>query len=657
MTPAQNANNGHRFAKTLVALMLALVAALYAAGYFFLWSLKLPPHEATPLTPIRYWYYYGHRPEVRTRLAWSTAAGFGAVGLIGLPFLLPRRRSLHGDARFAKPREIRAAGLLAEKGIILGQWKGRYLTLGGQQGVMVAAPPRSGKGTGVVVPNLLNWSGSVVCLDIKQENWRITAGWRAKHGQQVHLFDPFSPQGRTARWNPLSYVSSNPHLRIDDLQRIALMLCGEVPGSDPFWVKSARSLFVGIALYLFERRDHEREENARRAAYERIAEIPVTIGEVLRQAMATDEEGFEQHWKRIIQGWHDMGKPLSPACVALIMDVVKLAAQTSSSVRKTFTSQLDLWLNPLLDLATSGDDFDLRDLRKKPISIYLGITPRDLERLQGVMNLFFQQAIGEQTVELPEYNRDLKYQLLVLLDEFTALGRIPILLNSMAFIPGYNVRTLMVIQTPAQLYEVYGQHGARVMLKALAARVVYAPKDVEDAREISEELGYTTVKTKTFSRPAFGSARGNSVNVSEQRRALMLPQEVKEMGREKEIIFYEGVRPIMATKIRYYLDERFKSRLLPAPAVPAHDAAIVPRSRADDGFAAWLARVRRLAERGAEKFEAVAEPVTDVVSERPMASEAGEFSLNFDDVVIPDGRALTPEELKREVKRVVEDLD
>ena len=152
-------------------------------------------------------------------------------------------------------------------------------------------------------------------------------------------------------------------------------------------------------------------------------------------------------------------------------------------------------------MATSASDFDLRDLRKKKISVYLGIKPRDFERLQIVMNVFFQQAIGEQTAELPENNPLLKYQLLVVLDEFTAVGRIPILLTSIAFVPGYNVRTLMVIQTPSQLDEVYGQNGRKIMLKTLAARIIFPPNDMEDARNVSEELGYTTVKSRSRTVP------------------------------------------------------------------------------------------------------------------------------------------------------------
>jgi type IV secretion system protein VirD4 len=140
---------------------------------------------------------------------------------------------------------------------------------------------------------------------------------------------------------------------------------------------------------------------------------------------------------------------------------------------------------------------------------------------------------------------------------------------------------LLVIQTPAQLREVYGVNGAETMLKSLAARIVFAPKDFADAREISDELGNTTVKVRTLSKPLhdFSSgkgSRGRSVNVSEQRRALLLPQEVKELGPDKAIVFLEGLRPIRCRKIRYFEDRRFRARLLP-PSALAPGIALISR--------------------------------------------------------------------------------
>jgi type IV secretion system protein VirD4 len=659
MTPASNAAPAPNSYKLIAASLLGLLAVAYLGAYFFLLFLKLTPTEASPLTLPRYAYYYWSNPQVRARLIGAGALSLLLVGGMAFIVVLPKRRSLHGDARWATARDIRRAGLFSDRGIILGRYKNRYLVLPGQTGVILAAPPRSGKGVSCVIPNLLNWPGSVLVLDIKKENWALTAGYRSLFSE-VYLFDPFSADGRTARWNPFTYVAEHAFLRIDDVQRIATMLYQETAGADPFWIKSARALFVGIALYLFERRDYERTYNNDPAHKDPMPEVQVTIGEVLRQAMASDEEGFSKHWKRIIEGWAALGKPLSPQCVSLIMDVVDLAPQTASSVRKTFTSQLDLWLNPLLDLATSASDFDLRDLRKKKMAVYLGIKPRDFERLQVVMNVFFQQAIGEQTAELPEINPLLKYQLLVVLDEFTAVGRIPILLNSIAFVPGYNVRTLTVIQTPSQLDECYGPNGRKIMLKTLAARIIFPPNDMEDARNISEELGYTTVKSRSRTVPGVmgGSNRSPSTNLTDQRRALMLPQEIKEMPADQQLLFVEHVLPVKCRKIKYFEDPIFKERLLPPPGVKKHDVAKYSGARTDDHFAMWQERINRdnriaVVPVPVPRTAPPPEPMTDTSA--PAAAEA--FSLDFSGVQIPPGRYLTPSELDGAVNSFLDDLE
>jgi len=611
--------------KAFTGALAALVVAQYLAGCFFLWSVRARPQDATPLTIARYGYYYGERAAVRSRLIGSSAAGLALVLTGGLALFWPRRRALHGDARFATRREIRGAGLLGEHGIILGRIGKRCLMLAGQQGVALAAPPRAGKGTGVVVPNALNWPGSLVCIDIKRENWTLTAGFRERSGQACYLFDPFAEDARTARWNPFFYVSGDPVRRVNDLQRIADMLYPDPANVDPFWTASARSLFLGIALYLFE-----------------TPSLPATIGEVLRQGMASDDEGFGQHWKRVIEGRQSGRFPLSSQCVRALYDVIDLAPVTASSIRKTFTSRLDLWLNPILDAATSGNDFDLRELRSKPLSIYVGVNPDDLHRLRPVLNLFFQQAIGLQTRELPERNPALKYQVMMLLDEFTALGRIPIIAESISFLPGYNVRVVLVIQTPAQLREIYGAHNAETMLKSLAARIVFAPKDYPDAREISDELGFTTVKVKTHSSPQFNFSdsrgrRSRTQNVSEQRRALLLPQEVKELGTDHEIIFYEGLRPIRCRKIRYFEDPRFKARLFPPPQrPPAAELGTVTQATRRT----MLATVPTAEDpRAIPTREATVDDINRLES---LALE--DFAANFDQVKLPESGRLTEQD-------------
>ena len=538
--------------KAIAIACAGFIASQYIAGFLLLAWCRQDLRSVGPLTIARYAHYYGGIPQVRRRLWVSSAGGLALIALSGLPLLLPRRRSLHGDARWATRAEMARAGLFAPQGLFLGRVGHRYLILGGQQGVLLSAPPRAEKGTAIVVPNLLFWQGSVLCLDVKMENWTLTAGYRQRAGQSCYLFHPLAEDGNTACWNPLTYISSDANLRISDVQRIAAILYPDVPGTDPFWPAGARSFFLGVTMYVLE-----------------TPSLPPTLGEVLRQGMASDTEGFGHHWRRIIEGRQKGRYPLSSQCVRALSEIIDLAPVTASSIRMTFTSRLDLFANPLLDRATSRNDFDLRDLRKRPMSIYLAINPGDLHLLQALLNLFIEQALNLQTRELPEHNPALKLQVAFILDELAAAGRIPILAQGVAYLPGYNVRLMLVIQAFSQLREIYGQQNAETMMKSLAARIVYAPKDVVEATEISNELGFTTVRVHTHSRPLFNVAdaknQRRSVSVSEQRRPLLLPQEVKELGKNREILFYEGVRPILARKNRYYRDPLFRKRLFPPP--------------------------------------------------------------------------------------------
>lgn len=622
-----------------VALLMAAMVGLYVGGYAFLMAMKLPPQNATLLTLPRYWKFHGERPDVRRALIAALVGSQGLMlGLMGLA-MLPRQRPLHGEARFAIRREIAKAGLLEEQGIILGRLGHRYLVLPGQQGVELEAPPRSGKGVGVVIPNLLNWPGSAIISDIKGENFMRTAGFRAAHGQEVHLFNPLSERECSARWNPLGYVSEVPYRCIDDLQRIGTMLFPDPQVGDPFWTSSARSLFLGIALYLFE------TEGATR-----------TLGEVLRQGMASDAEGFQKHWKRVIDACERAGYPLSQEAVQSLYDVIDLAPTTASSIRKTFTSRLDLWLNPMIDAATSANDFDLRDLRKRAISIYAEINPDNIARLQPLLNLFFQQAIGLQTHELPENNPQLRHQLLLMLDEFPALGRIPVIAESTAFLPGYNVRVVIIVQSNSQLIEKYGIEGAKSIRKMLAARIVFPPKEYEDAEAISRDLGTYTVLQKNVSRSMWGgTGKAPTVSISEQPRRLLLPQEVKELGPTRMLLFYEGLRPVLAHRILYFRDKFFAKRELPPPTVPKLD---VDRSNRA------LATAR--ATTGDEERNAPNASLGSITNAKPQGSEAAsmeeartfaddvlndglkldDFSFDFDDVEIPTEK-LSDEDVKR----------
>lgn len=650
--PRTSPSAAGRIAKIVGIGVVALVLSQYLAGYAFLWSIGANPLSATPLTIARYSYYFGNRADVTMRLKIASGAGIALMLLVAIPAVLPRSRSLHGDARFANRREIARAGLFSQRGFYLGRLGRRDLILGGQQGVLLSAPPRSDKGTAIVIPNLLTWPGSVVCLDLKLENWTMTAGYRQRCGQEVFLFDPLNEAGDTACWNCLSYVSADPNLRINDVQHIAAILYPDIPGADPFWSAGARSLFLGVTLYVLE-----------------TSSLPPTLGEVLRQGMASDSEGFSHHWKRIIEGRQAGRFPLSPQCARALSDVIDLAPVTASSIRKTFTSRLDLLANPLLDRATSRNDFDLRELRRRPLSIYIGIRPADLHRLKPLLNLFIEQAIGLQTKTLPEHDPLLTHQVAMILDEAPAIGRIPILAESIAYLPGFNVRILLVVQALSQLRDVYGAQTAETMMKSLAVRIAYAPKDFGEANELSQELGNTTVRVKSLSKPLFGlfdrqGRRSRGVNISEQKRPLLLPQEIKELGRDREILIYEGLRPILAKKNRYFQDRRLRARLFPPPArASPHPAP--PQTTAASDQSAHVPQGEVSIEQSIHPREPdrPREPRTRKATvedlERIDSLTLDDFAVDWSRVEIPqkpEGERLTSEELHRAVDSFLETI-
>ena len=487
----------------------------------------------------------------------ALAGAIATFALLGL-ILRARPQPLHGAARFATPREIEAAGLRAKHGLLLAQTNGKLLTFGGAEHVIVYAPTRSGKGVGVVIPNLLSWSDSVVVLDVKKENFVKTAGFRAAHGQKVYLFDPFDGQGRTARYNPLSAVRRDPADLYDDLQRIAAMLFPPEPRGEPFWTEAARSAFIAIGGYVAE-----------------TPQLPFTIGEILRQLTAASD--VKAHFETVMQKRQSDPDRLSAPCIAALNDFLAASENTLQSVRKTVTARLGLWLNPRIDAATSASDFDLSKLRSEAISIYLVVTPDNLDRLAPLLNLLFQQVVDLNARELPEHNPAHSRQLLLLLDEFPSLGHVGVLAKSVAFVAGYGIRLLTVLQSPSQLRAIYGPDDAKNFLTNHAVEIVFTPKEHDVAVELSERFGTQTVEAKSRSRPWGFSNRSRSETVSDHRRPLLLPQELKLVPKAKAFVLMAGVPPILADKLIYHEDRRFSARLLPPPIIepmvaPTHAA-------------------------------------------------------------------------------------
>lgn len=561
-----------------ILAIVGFVGLSYLGSVLLMQLNGLPVENAGPFTAFRYFPIYKNSPVKSVRLSVIFCAAFPFLCCIGLAVLVylskSKQRSLHGDARFATYQEIKKAGLVArddyDKTILVGQYnehgKKEYLCYGGYQFVMLAAPTRSGKGVGIVIPNCLNYSDSLVVLDIKLENFDKTAGFRAKSGQEVYLFAPYdeykagrkpgkSSPMRTHRYNPFDYISDDPANRMGDIDSIAQAFYNNPNSKDRFFDEQAKDLFRGITLLVLE-----------------TPGIPHTLGEVFRQSSGYGK-ALPEHLNEMIEKAKSEGRPYSDECVAAISRVCTLSDNTFAGVKGSMQVPLMPWANPRVDAATSASDFDLRDVRKKKMTIYVGITPNKLAEAKNIINLFFDQLINQNTKTLPQQDKSLKYQCLLVLDEFTAAGKINQIAQSISYQAGYNMRVLTIIQNKSQLEDVYGKPGALTLMSNHALMIMYAPSPVvqSDANEYSEMLGYQTVKSTSHSR-SFGKQGSRSDSTSDQKRALMLPQELKEMDMWEEIVSLEHTKPIRCAKIKYFEDPTFTARVdWDVPDIPLVD--------------------------------------------------------------------------------------
>ncbi|MFM0372723.1 type IV secretory system conjugative DNA transfer family protein [Paraburkholderia aspalathi] len=436
---------------------------------------------------------------------------------------------------------------------IVGKYKGEYLKYYGQDFLMTAAGTRSGKGTSIVIPNLLTYPDSVVVEDIKEENYLYTSGYRRACGHETYLWAPFSEDGRSHAYNPLEYIAGRPaYARVGDVMTIGEHLYpSNVDARLKYWNDNARNLFIGIVLYLLE-----------------TPSLPCTFGEVLRQASGKGR-AIREHVSSIVSTRADAAhatdglQGLTFECLDALNRFLSQSKEAFANIVSTMTAPLNVFSNPVVDAATSRSDFDLADVRKKRMSIYVGIKPGDLKAGALLVNLFFSQLIDLNTRELPAENPALKYQCALILDEFAAPGKIDIIDTANPFIAGYNLRLMLIFQGMSQIEDpkLYGKHGAETLAINCKMRSLYAPRTVKESEEYSKMLGTFTYMARSRNRSR-GRSSSTSTNESEHGRALMMPQELRALKHNKQIITMEGCDPILCEKAFFYEDAELVDRLV-----------------------------------------------------------------------------------------------
>ena len=554
------------------AAMLAYQPEL-GAPWFFLCDVAV--YQPWALFP--WWYHYeAYAPQVFNRAgALAGSSGFMgcAAAIAGSLWRARQARfvTTYGSARWATAKEIARAGLFGDVGVFLGQLNRSYLRHDGPEHVIVFAPTRSGKGVGLVIPTLLSWTGSVVIHDIKGENWQLTAGWRSKFSHCL-LFNPTNLL--SARYNPLLEVRRGEH-EIRDVQNIADILVDPEGALERrnHWEKTSHSLLVGAILHILYA--EEEKTLARVATFLSDPERPFVS--TLRAMMTTNHLGTPEQPK------------VHPVVASAARELLNKSENERSGVLSTAMSFLGLYRDPIIAAVTSACDWRIADLTEgeRPASLYLVVPPSDISRTKPLVRLILNQIGRRLTERLEAESGKARRQLLLMLDEFPALGRLDFFETALAFLGGYGVRCFLIAQSLNQIAKAYGETNS--ILDNCHVRVAFASNDERTARRISDALGTATEQRAMRNYAGHRLAPWLAhvmVSRQETSRQLLTPGEVMQLPATDEIVLISGLPAIRARKLRYYEDCNFKTRVLQAPLLSPDGYSDRPAAVTDD----WTGR-------------------------------------------------------------------
>ncbi len=546
----------------ILVVSIVALAFVWGATQWVAWRLGFQVQLGAPwfelgglpvyLPPAFFWWWYwydAYAPRVFVEGAIIAAAGgFATIGIAILLSVLRAREAddviTYGSARWATDNEVRSAGLLSPDGVILGRLTRDYIRHDGPEHILCFAPTRSGKGVGLVVPTLLTWPGSAVVHDIKGENWQLTAGWRGRFGR-VLLFDPTNAQ--SAAYNPLLEVRRGDH-EVRDVQNIADILVDPEGALERrnHWEKTSHSLLVGAILHVLYAEPDKTLAGVANFLSDPKRKIEATLAAMMR----TPHLGDRPH----------------PVVASSARELINKSENERSGVLSTAMSFLGLYRDPVVAKVTSRCDWRIADLvdGKKPVTLYLVVPPSDIARTKPLVRLVLNQ-IGRRLTETL-LDQDARQRLLLMLDEFPALGRLDFFESQLAFLAGYGIRSFLIAQSLNQIERAYGPNNA--ILDNCHVRVAFATNDERTAKRVSDALGTATElrAMKNYAGHRLSPWLGHlMVSRQETSRPLLTPGEIMQLPATDAIIMASGRPPIRAKKVRYFEDRQLKARVLAPP--------------------------------------------------------------------------------------------
>lgn len=481
-----------------------------------------------------------YRPD-DFRLVNLIMAGFGIGGLLMSIAVSGSALTKFGLTHWQKMGEMSKNGFFGKPGtgFILGKLtkpkrRGKYLVAKKFPHALIVAPTGRGKTTGFVIPNLLTWEGSAVVLDVKGECFEVTARHRHGNGDKIFRFAPTDFEDRrTHRYNPLLRISElkDPSQQQMELQLLASLFLQNENDRVQGLLKGGIDLFVAAGLLAFQRKKP-------------------TLGEIYRIA-ASGGNKQKEYMARGVEVENEAARLIFTRLASTNNDTL------TSYVSLLMTSGLDQWQNPAIDVATQVSDFDFRKIRKEPFSVYLVVQPLMLKPLAPLIRLFFSDLLA--SLQDKEPGPDEPWPVMIMLDEFNRLGKMPIVVESIETLRSYRGHLAIVTQTIPALDEIYGENTRRALQGNAGVKLYLTPSDEKTVEELSKAVGKTTKSVVTRSR-AIGKNpfEGRSQSVRTEEVSLLPEDEARRLPLEEIVMVIDAQMPVRAKRIEYFNDPYFK---------------------------------------------------------------------------------------------------
>ncbi len=449
-----------------------------------------------------------------------------------------------------------AAHAFAPDKIFLGFRGGKPIGIADDRHVLTIAGSRAGKGVSLMIPNLLLYQGSVLAIDPKGELAKVTLKARAAQGQKCHALDPMGVSGHeTSCFNPLLELDLSSETLVDDVAQMceAIIIANE---RDPHWSDNARRLVKALILYTLYVTEPAPEDRHFGTV---LALLSLTDAAVIKRASrdGLKDKKMEALLLLLSEAEGVFGGEIAREGQAFL-ELHKGAEKEFGAILSTARTQLEFLGSAPLMNTLKRSDFSLKDLKNGKATVYLCVPASLMARYSRWLRLIISMAM----TSFERFGEKPKIPVLMLLEEFNALGYMQVIETAAGQIAGSGVKLWTVLQDLGQIQRHYKQSWETFIGNA-GLLTFFGNSDWRTLNYVSKKLGNIGMLVERASGAGM-TAISHGANVMQEdirETPLLHTHEIEKLFAREEgriLVAVAGRNPFVTQRAIYYEDAMFK---------------------------------------------------------------------------------------------------